>query len=396
MIGQSEAWQERTKQWAPAFVFFAVNVVAFSFYLMTYAGESKGVERRLGRAQGELAGIEQRVGELENRLGQATETSQNVTDFYEVKLATEAERLTAIIAEVKRLAQLAGLEPRRISYPTEEIAGFGLMRRSISFPVSGTYAQLRKMINLLELSDYFLTLRQVQLREADDRGVSLRIQLDISALFAMEPGPGGAPRERRGAELMSESKRTQVMLGVLGLLSVVFLWRQFGGNDAPAQRQVDNVTRAQRINARGRRAATAQSGRAGGELVPLELARLEHRPAEYSPGRDLFQYSRDLPKVDMAPKTPEPVKKRAEAPKPERAKRPPKPKPPPIDVEFLGSFGPAGRKIAVFMDNNDILNALEGDVLNEKFIVGPIGYESVEMRFVGFPDAPPKRIGAGS
>ena len=62
---------------------------------------------------------------------------------------------------------------------------------------------------------------------------------------------------------------------------------------------------------------------------------------------------------------------------------------------FLGSFGPDGRKIAVFTDDDDILNALEGDVLNKKFIVGPIGYESVEMGFVGFPDAPPTRLAAG-
>ena len=42
-----------------------------------------------------------------------------------------------------------------------------------------------------------------------------------------------------------------------------------------------------------------------------------------------------------------------------------------------------------------IINALEQQVIHEKFIVHEIGYESVDFKFVGFPDAAPERIEIG-
>lgn len=70
-----------------------------------------------------------------------------------------------------------------------------------------------------------------------------------------------------------------------------------------------------------------------------------------------------------------------------------KPKPAEFTMEYLGNFGPGDKKIAVFTDGKKIYNAVQGDVLENKFIVARIGYESVDIRFVGFPDWPAKRLG---
>ena len=58
--------------------------------------------------------------------------------------------------------------------------------------------------------------------------------------------------------------------------------------------------------------------------------------------------------------------------------------------KYLGSYD---KQIAVFAHGKAVFNALEGDVIDKKFIVAHIGYESVDIRFVGFPDAPARRIG---
>ena len=72
---------------------------------------------------------------------------------------------------------------------------------------------------------------------------------------------------------------------------------------------------------------------------------------------------------------------------------PPKPQPPPVDVTLLGIFGPERRRIAVLTDNEGtIINALEREVIREKFIVDRIGFESVDIGFVGFPDVAPQRL----
>ena len=49
----------------------------------------------------------------------------------------------------------------------------------------------------------------------------------------------------------------------------------------------------------------------------------------------------------------------------------------------------------MFSDGKEIFNAFEGGVLKGNFVVDKIGYESADLKFVGFPDAPAKRLAVG-
>lgn len=71
------------------------------------------------------------------------------------------------------------------------------------------------------------------------------------------------------------------------------------------------------------------------------------------------------------------------------------PRPPQFTLKYVGKFGPADRPIAVFTDGTEIMNVQQGEVIQGKFIVSQIGYESVEIKFVDFPNAPPQRLPIG-
>ena len=60
-----------------------------------------------------------------------------------------------------------------------------MSRRTITFSVDGSYAQLRQLINFIELSDSFLILDEVSLRGNDVEGTPLRISLKLSTLFTV-------------------------------------------------------------------------------------------------------------------------------------------------------------------------------------------------------------------
>ena len=60
---------------------------------------------------------------------------------------------------------------------------------------------------------------------------------------------------------------------------------------------------------------------------------------------------------------------------------------------YLGSFRPRRKAHGGFSDGKSIFITLEGEVLEGKFIVAHIGYESVDIRFVNFPEVPAKRVG---
>ena len=71
----------------------------------------------------------------------------------------------------------------------------------------------------------------------------------------------------------------------------------------------------------------------------------------------------------------------------------PTPLPPEINFKFIGTFGPRDRPIAVLLMGDQLLNAHVGDVVFDRFILRNIGYESVDVGFVGYPPASTRRLG---
>jgi hypothetical protein len=68
------------------------------------------------------------------------------------------------------------------------------------------------------------------------------------------------------------------------------------------------------------------------------------------------------------------------------------PPPPPFDRSYLGHFGPGRSPVAVFRNGEKLEVAIEGEVLDEVFILREIGLESVLIGFVGYPEKETTRV----
>jgi Tfp pilus assembly protein PilO len=195
MKSGDEIWRQRLWVWVPALVFFLANAGAFTVYQLGYAGNVQSLGRNIEAQKDELKKLTTERVDLEKRIGRADENRRQVEGLYK-RFATRRERLTDVTAEVQSLARKAGLAPSSISYPEQEIEDYGLVKRSFAFSVDGNYVDLRKFINLLELSDSFLVLEEMTLAESS-KGPELRINLTLSTLFTRErpktmPGATGA------------------------------------------------------------------------------------------------------------------------------------------------------------------------------------------------------------
>jgi type IV pilus assembly protein PilO len=179
-------WRRRRALWLPALLFFLVNLVAIVVYPLRFAGRMEVTAEELDQERAVLAELVEQRRDLEAQRQGIASTRLAVDELYSERLATERERLTRIIAEVKDLAARSGLTPPSVAYPTEPLEAYGLRRRAFVFSVQGTYPDLRKFINLLELSETFLTLEEVTLAESS--GGALAIQLRVSTLFSTEEG----------------------------------------------------------------------------------------------------------------------------------------------------------------------------------------------------------------
>lgn len=178
------AWRAHTKWWVPALAFLAANLLLLSAYRVVLAGQGQLRTSRIERSKAELVKLSAERQRLEETAEKVRTSRAEIDRFYSDRLSSENVRLTRILAEVRTLATRSGLAPTNINYGKEEIDGYGLLRRSIDFSVEGSYLEFRRFVNLLELSDSFLVLERVGLRESDDTGANLRINLGVSTLFA--------------------------------------------------------------------------------------------------------------------------------------------------------------------------------------------------------------------
>lgn len=192
-----EAWRRRVRLWTVPLVFFALNLAAFAVYHTTFAGNVEALQDLVLAAARDREAIAAERGTSIAYLERLEGRRDTVEQLYSQTFATEAERLTDVIREAKRLAHQAGLTPRNITYPDTLLEAQGMVEKKIVFPVDGTYDQLRRFINFLELSDEFLTLERVSLNESQGTGATpvLSIQLELSTVFAISPKRPRPPPE---------------------------------------------------------------------------------------------------------------------------------------------------------------------------------------------------------
>lgn len=212
---------------------------------------------------------------------------------------------------------------------------------------------------------------------------------------------------------MNPASRQKVLLGILGLLLLIMAWRYLrpalgGGEDAgPAvSAPFDPESAGEPVGLpqlpRARRSTQPQDDPE--RVAELHLPDLQRVPPSYTPGRDPWRFV-DPPPPPLPPPLPPPPPPSAEELEArrraaeeaarlarERAAELAKPRPPEFTLQYLGNIGARNRRIAVFSDGKREYIVQEGEKIQNQFIVARIGYESVEIKFVNFPDEPAKRV----
>lgn len=211
---------------------------------------------------------------------------------------------------------------------------------------------------------------------------------------------------------MNES-RTKFLLGVLGVLVLFVLWSYLGpsgGGDAvvAGEGEYGSTNPMGRIPGANREAKPPVE-----EIVDLKVADLQPQSHQYRVGRDPWRFAEPPPPPPPPPVKPPPpptkeqleARRRAEEElrrQQEEAARlaaieAARPKPPQFTMKCIGKFGPAESPIAVFIgpDGKTIQNVKQGGTIDGKFVLSQVGFESVEIRYVDFPNEPPLRLPIG-
>jgi len=172
-------------------VFLLANAVFFFTYRVQYENRLSGLEGDKHAAEARLEQVRLQRLRTDQQYAAFRKAQGDLAVIYNERWATVPERFTALMNEVKRLETASQLIGRSHAFSKTEkdaraVAGLGTDVVTISFSVQGTYQQVRRLINLLELSDQFVIIDGISLTGTGGAG-------DASILAGANAPPQAAP-----------------------------------------------------------------------------------------------------------------------------------------------------------------------------------------------------------
>lgn len=196
------------------------------------------------------------------------------------------------------------------------------------------------------------------------------------------------------------TRRQALLFGVLALLLLFFVVKWRGRDPAASPPPVAGPVASGGDEPRPAIGRRPRPRAAEPEDVPLITARdLEplFGAGGGSTGRDLFDFREPTPRPAPVPTPAPPPPPAAGQPGFVGPLSPPGPTPTPMPAEpqfrLIGIFGPRDQPIAVLQSGQDTYNARAGDVIQGRWIIRKVGYESIDVGFVGYSPTETRRLG---
>jgi len=179
-------WQRHRRSWLGLLVFALAGVAMLGLYYLGFNGKARALEQRLENRQSEYAQLEQQLASVSETLTTMEADDRRMKELFGT-LEDVPRRLTRYIRLVHQLSRRSGMTINgSVAFDADEIEEFGLAERSMRLEVVGNYNSFRRFINMMELSEEFLAVRDVQVRREKGSGGDLRIGLSVSTLFSAE------------------------------------------------------------------------------------------------------------------------------------------------------------------------------------------------------------------
>jgi hypothetical protein len=184
-------WREKRVLLIVLGLLLLANTIFFFTYRVQYVSRLQDLDARQAQAQAQLDQARNARITAEQQLAAYKKVEADLQVLYNERWSTPMRRLTALIDEVKRLAAASHLQPPAYAFtngeskqasnaPAATKGAIGTTTVAIAFTVQGTYEQVRRLINLLELSDQFVIIDSVSLATngtATDKILTLNIRL---------------------------------------------------------------------------------------------------------------------------------------------------------------------------------------------------------------------------
>jgi len=185
-------WREHRTLLIVLGALFVANAIFFFTYRVQYESRLRALDARLKQAEDDLQRARDKRIAAEQQLASYNKVQSDLETLYNQRWATKAQRLTALINELKKMGDKTQLEPNSISFSqaqdkdAQKLGHIGTSIVTITYSVHGTYQQVRQLINRLELSNQFVIIDAIHLGGFQN-GV-LTLDLRLKTVFKDQAG----------------------------------------------------------------------------------------------------------------------------------------------------------------------------------------------------------------
>jgi len=175
-------WREKRVLLAILGVLLLANTAFFFTYRVQYQNRLQDLASRLDASKSRLERARAIRINTQQQIDGYRKVQSDIQTLYNQQWSTEQQRLTALVVEIKKVTAASQLVPQSLSFSesVENVrsGGSGASTVHIMFSVHGTYQQVRRLINLLELSDQFVIIDGVSLGGgSNEHDLTLNIRL---------------------------------------------------------------------------------------------------------------------------------------------------------------------------------------------------------------------------
>lgn len=175
-------WRRHLMLWLVPLIALVLGITSLGIYRASFAGRKESMDSLAEKAEAKWHALQEQRSQVESFLVRVETQKKSIDAVYNERFATESERFTRFLREVRELARMAGLDPSSFSYPNQVLESEGLVKRNVTFSISGSYEDLRRFVNFLELSDQFVTLEEISIAGQGQ----LDLRFSISTLFVLK------------------------------------------------------------------------------------------------------------------------------------------------------------------------------------------------------------------
>lgn len=181
-------WREKKWLLVSLGAFLLANLLYFVTYRIRYEERVADLDRRLEEAQDQLQKARNERAAAEQELLAYQDAVKDIEVVYADWWSTAERRLAPLIVEIWQLAARSDLRLRAINYDhTQQKSELGASFFGISFAVQGSYAQIRRLINLIEISRQFVVIDEISLSGDPAGSNPTQMNLRLKTLFRATP-----------------------------------------------------------------------------------------------------------------------------------------------------------------------------------------------------------------